>query len=111
MPKDCNPRRRKSGESEAQYRKRCGPRPLGQIKMGEKIAQASLIISTLRDAGYKNTSYAVAELVDNSIEAEAKNINICIESGEQLVNQTTSERIQKIAVFDDGVGMEKDSAR
>lgn len=76
--------------------------------MGEKIAQASLIISTLRDAGYKNTSYAVAELVDNSIEAEAKNIDICIESGEQLVNQTTSERIQKIAVFDDGIGMEKD---
>ena len=36
MPKDCNPRRKKSGESDAQYRKRCGPRPLGQIKMGEK---------------------------------------------------------------------------
>ncbi len=34
--KDCNPRRRNPGESEAQYRKRCGPRPLGQIKMGEK---------------------------------------------------------------------------
>ena len=36
MRKPCNPRRRKPGESEAQYRKRCGPRPLGQIKMGEK---------------------------------------------------------------------------
>ena len=36
MPKNCNPRRRKPGESEAQYRQRCGPRPLGQIKMGEK---------------------------------------------------------------------------
>jgi len=36
VPKDCNPRRKKSGESDAQYRKRCGPRPLGQIKMGEK---------------------------------------------------------------------------
>ena len=36
MPKDCNPRRKKSGESDAQYRQRCGPRPLGQIKMGEK---------------------------------------------------------------------------
>ena len=34
--KNCNPRRKKSGESDAQYRKRCGPRPLGQIKMGEK---------------------------------------------------------------------------
>ena len=39
MPKDCNPRRKKSGESDAQYRKRCGPRPLGQIKMGEKRIQ------------------------------------------------------------------------
>ena len=36
MRKACNPRRRKPGESEAQYRQRCGPRPLGQIKMGEK---------------------------------------------------------------------------
>ena len=27
---------KKPGESDAQYRKRCGPRPLGQIKMGEK---------------------------------------------------------------------------
>jgi hypothetical protein len=34
--KACNPRRRRPGESEAQYRQRCGPRPLGQIKMGEK---------------------------------------------------------------------------
>ena len=31
MRKACNPRRRKPGESEAQYRKRCGPRPLGMI--------------------------------------------------------------------------------
>ena len=36
MPKNCNPRRRKPGESEAQYRQRCEQRPLGQIKMGEK---------------------------------------------------------------------------
>ena len=39
MRKNCNPRRKKSGESDAQYRKRCGPRPLGQIRrgnMGEK---------------------------------------------------------------------------
>ncbi len=33
--KDCNPRRKKSGETDAEYRKRCGPRPLGQIRVGE----------------------------------------------------------------------------
>jgi hypothetical protein len=27
---------KKAGETNAQYRRRCGPRPLGQIKMGEK---------------------------------------------------------------------------
>ena len=35
---------------------------------------------------------------------KAKNIDICIES-EQLVNQTTSERIQ-VPVFDDRAGMD-----
>ena len=34
MPSDCG--YKKAGETNAQYRKRCGPRPLGQIKMGEK---------------------------------------------------------------------------
>tara|TARA_Y100000004_G_scaffold168812_1_gene202536 strand:- start:170 stop:592 length:423 start_codon:yes stop_codon:yes gene_type:complete len=34
LEKDCNPQRRKPGESEAAYRKRCGPRPLGQINWG-----------------------------------------------------------------------------
>ena len=33
--------------------------------MGERIAQASLIIQTLRDAGYKSTSFAVAEQVSS----------------------------------------------
>ena len=36
------------------------------------------MINMLRDAGYKNTSYAIAEIVDNSIEANAKNINITL---------------------------------
>ena len=35
--------------------------------MGNKIANAALILKMLRDAGYKSTSYALAELVDNSI--------------------------------------------
>ena len=34
MPSDCG--YKKAGETNAQYRRRCGPRPLGQIKMGEK---------------------------------------------------------------------------
>ena len=44
--------------------------------MPNRIASAGLLLKMLKDAGYKNTSYAVAELVDNSIEAEAHEIDI-----------------------------------
>lgn len=41
---------------------------------------ADLAIQAMRDSGYKNTAYALAELIDNSVQAEAKNIEIiCIE--------------------------------
>ena len=74
--------------------------------MGERIAQAGLIIQTLRDAGYKNTSYAVAELVDNSIEANATDISITIKSDDEVINNRVSERITEIGILDNGDGMD-----
>ena len=37
-------------------------------------------IQATRDSGYKGTSSAVSELVDNAIQAEARNISISIEA-------------------------------
>ena len=45
------------------------------------------MINMLRDAGYKNTSYAIAEIVDNSIEANAKNINITLFEGKVITTE------------------------
>ncbi len=75
--------------------------------MNERIVNPGLMIKMLRDAGYKNTSYAVAELVDNSIEAEAKNIEIIL-FNKDVVNVRRSSRISSIAIFDDGIGMSRD---
>ena len=75
--------------------------------MNERIVNPALMIKMLRDAGYKNTSYAVAELVDNSIEAKAKNIDILI-FNKDVVNIRRSTRISSIAIFDDGEGMDKE---
>ena len=66
-----------------------------------RIANPALMIKMLRDAGYKNTSYAVAELVDNSIEAKAKNIRIALFE-ENVTNVRTQQLINEIAIFDDG---------
>ena len=35
---------------------------------------ASLAIQAMRDSGYKNTAYALAELIDNSVQAGASKI-------------------------------------
>ncbi len=64
-----------------------------------------LAIEAMRDNGYKNTAYALAELVDNSVQANATAVEIiCIEEWHQ-VQERQRKRLSKIAVLDDGEGM------
>ena len=66
----------------------------------------SLAINAMRETGYRNTTYAIAELIDNSIQANAKNIELlCYDR----VDSTTGRKtIHQIAVVDDGDGMTED---
>jgi len=64
-----------------------------------------LAIQAMRDNGYKNTAYALAELIDNSVQANAKSIEIiCIEEMQQI-KERQRKRLSRIAVLDDGDGM------
>lgn len=46
---------------------------------------ADLAIQAMRDSGYKNTAYALAELIDNSVQAQAKTCEIiCLEEFVQV---------------------------
>lgn len=54
-----------------------------------------------KNAGYKSTVHALAELIDNSYEAEAENAAIVLQVDSQ-------SRLQKIAVIDDGKGMNQE---
>lgn len=73
-----------------------------------QIIDAYLGLTALRQAGYRSTATAVAELVDNSIEAEANIIDIIAISKDVLINSRTSSQVQKIAVLDNGDGMPVD---
>lgn len=75
------------------------------------LVPAHLAIQAMRDNGYKNTAYAVAELIDNSIQAGASNVELLCAESEELVNQRTRRRIHEIAVLDNGSGMDKDVLR
>ena len=70
-----------------------------------EIIPPELAVKAMRDSGYKNTAYALAELIDNSVQANARNVEvICLEAYQQ-VNERSSRRIQKIGILDNGDGM------
>lgn len=81
-----------------------------QRRDGE-IIPPELAVKAMRDSGYKNTAYALAELIDNSVQANASNVEvICLEAYRQ-VNERTSRRIQEIGVLDNGSGMTPETLR
>jgi len=71
------------------------------------IFPASTAIESFRDAGYRDTSMALAELVDNSIQAEADNVRI-LAIEENVSVQRTVTNVSSLAVYDDGHGMAPD---
>ena len=76
-----------------------------------EIIPPELAVRAMRDSGYKNTAYALAEIIDNSVQANATCIElICVESQEQ-VNQRSRKRISAIGVLDNGDGMSPETLR
>jgi len=69
------------------------------------IVPTSLAVKAMRDNGYKNAAYAIAELMDNSIQAEAKTVQLLCADRESQVDQRTRKRLYQVAVLDDGSGM------
>lgn len=65
------------------------------MEIGKITPNISSLIESLRDIGYSFET-AVADIIDNSITAQAKNINIYFEIEKDDL---------KIAIIDDGVGM------
>jgi hypothetical protein len=80
------------------------------------IIPPHMSIDAMRSSGYKDASYALAELIDNSIQA-AENLDrpatvevICVDkSGSQSAG--TRRRLEKLAVFDNACGMSPETLR
>src|SRR3546814_610931 len=80
-------------------------------RLDGEIIPPALAVKAMRDSGYKNTTYALAELIDNSVQANASNVEvICLEAYRQ-VNERASRRIQAIGILDNGDGMTPETLR
>lgn len=72
----------------------------------KEIVPAKFAIKAMVDGSYKNMAYALAELIDNSIEAGADNVElICIEA-HKIIGNKRYENISEIILSDDGSGMD-----
>ena len=60
--------------------------------------------SQMQNNGYRSSANAISELIDNSIQAEAENIDIII----IFQNKGGHDHIQNIIIVDDGTGMESE---
>jgi len=67
-----------------------------------------LAMTALRDSGYRNTAYAIAELIDNSVQAGARNVELLCCDRVIPVNKQERRTIHQIAVADDGCGMSRE---
>src|SRR5215475_7544980 len=72
------------------------------LKGSTPLVRYETFIQAIRDSGYKGAPAALAELVDNAVEADAKNIKI------ELLTTDNNETVSSIRITDDGTGMTPD---
>jgi hypothetical protein len=85
--------------------------------MPHEIIPQHLSITAMRSSGYRDTAHAIAELIDNSIQAgeqipaEMTEVEVICVDKPQFVSQRTRNRIDSIAVYDNAVGMDAETLR
>ncbi len=79
---------------------------LAELKNADRsLFPSNFTIRALRDSRYHNTAYAIAELIDNSVEAHASQIDLLCMERPESVGARTRRRVSEVAVLDNGDGM------
>lgn len=73
--------------------------------MGKSIVDIKNMSDALRNTGYKNIESAVSEIIDNSVEANAKNIFVILSEG---IAPSGRKVVTEIGFLDNGDGMNED---
>ena len=80
---------------------------LAELRAADRsLFPGNFTIRALRDSRYHNTAYAIAELIDNSIEANAGQIDLLCMEQPQRVGTQIRQRVAEVAVLDKGEGMD-----
>ena len=80
-----------------------------QMSFDRALFSPQMTVQAMRDSRYRHPALAVAELIDNSIDARASRVDILIREHQVRVTQRTRWRVAQLAVVDDGHGMSADT--
>lgn len=75
------------------------------------IVPTHLAVKAMRDNGYKNAAYAIAELMDNSIQAGARQVELLVAEQSMQLKERVRRRVNQIGVLDDAKGMDRETLR
>lgn len=70
------------------------------------VIDPSLAIDSMRQNGYLSTDTAIAELIDNGVEAKADLVELFLFEDAVQLRSNVVQRITKIGVLDNGIGMD-----
>ena len=78
--------------------------------MSRPFIRGQIAIDSMRDNGFLSAAHALAELIDNSIQAGADSVElIAFEHAKESKKGRTLKEIDKIGVLDNGCGMNPDT--
>ena len=80
-----------------------------QMSFDRTLFLPEMTVQAMRDSRYRHPANAVAELIDNSIDARATHVEVLIREKQVQVNKNKSWRVCNLAVFDNGHGMSPDT--
>ena len=67
------------------------------------LFDVGMTLRAFRDSRYQNTAFAVAELIDNSVDADATFVDVLFVEREEMANERAVSRLSEIAVADNGI--------
>jgi hypothetical protein len=76
-------------------------------RQGRRLLSGKQTVFSIRDTGYKSTDYAIAELLDNSVQADSDTVLIVLITDPKTGGQRAVENVSEIIVIDDGCGMDQ----
>ena len=76
-----------------------------QLAFDRTLFLPTMTVQAMRDSRYRHPANALAELIDNSIDARATRVDVLIKEKFAQVRQRKRWRVDKLAVIDNGHGM------